>query len=42
MVLIIDEFLSEVRYSTIVEGHKVRDMLLDLRNLVTVFGGPLS
>lgn len=30
----IDEFLAEVRYSTLVEGAKVRDLLLDLRQLV--------
>jgi hypothetical protein len=31
----IDEFLGEVRYATIVEGARVRDLLLDLRQLVT-------
>lgn len=30
----IDEFLAEVRYATIIEGWKVRDLLLDLRQLV--------
>lgn len=30
----IDHFLAEVRYSTIIEGWKVRDLLLDLRQLV--------
>jgi len=31
---LIDEFLTEVRYSTLVEGWKVRDLLLDIRQLV--------
>ena len=34
MTCAIDEFLSDIRYSTIIEGWKVRDMLLDLRNIL--------
>lgn len=29
----IDRFLDEFKYSSIIEGWKVRDLLLDLRNL---------
>lgn len=35
MTLIIDELLTEFRFCTVIEGAKVRDLLLDLRNLVT-------
>lgn len=34
MTCVIDEFLSDIRYCTIVEGWKVRDLLLDLRNIL--------
>jgi len=44
MTCVIDEFLSGIRYCTIVEGWKVRDLLLDLRNILdesaTTLQGP--
>lgn len=34
LIEVIDQDLSDVRYVTVIEGWKVRDMLLDLRTLV--------
>jgi hypothetical protein len=31
----IDHYLDEYRYATMIEGWKVRDLLLDLRNMLS-------
>lgn len=35
---LIDEFLTETRYQSLIDGDKVRDLLLDIRSALLLAG----